>query len=100
MENHAQHQEQRTTEKVVYSASFEQQKPAIQVAIFVMWKVHHKEYQVGSRLFYEQVEAQLNVSKSNYKEALAFLEGASIAVNEVIIADKVTPALIERYAIK
>ncbi|MGG5373359.1 hypothetical protein [Enterococcus sp. AZ196] len=99
MENETQHQEQRSTEKVAYSSSFQQQKPAIQVAIFVMWKIHHKEYQVGSRLFFEQVESQIKVSKSNYKEALAFLEGASIAVNEVIIADKVPPTLIERYDI-
>lgn len=99
MENETQHEEQRSTEKVAYSASFQQQKPSIQVAIFVMWKIQHKEYQVGSRLFFEQVASQIKVSKSNYKEALAFLEGASIAVNEVIIADKVTPTLIERYDI-
>lgn len=99
MENEMKHQEQRATEEVEYSSSFKQQKPSIQVAIFVMWKIHHKEYQVGSRLFYEQVASQIKVSKSNYKEALAFLEGASIAVNEVIIADKVTPTLIERYDI-
>lgn len=99
MENETQHQEQRSTEKAVYSSNFQQQKPAIQVAIFVMWKIHHKKYQVGSRLFFEQIESALKVSRSNYKEALAFLEGASIAVNEVIIADKVTPTLIERYDI-
>lgn len=99
MENEKKHQEQRTTEEVEYSSSFKQQKPSIQVAIFVMWKIHHKKYQVGSRLFFEQIESTLKVSRSTYKEALAFLEGASIAVNEVIIADKVSPTLIERYNI-
>lgn len=99
MENHTKYQKQQSTEKVAYSSSFQQQRPSIQVAIFVMWKIHRKEYQVGSRLFYELIESKIKTSKAAYKEALAFLEGASIVVNEVVIADKVSPDLIKRYEI-
>lgn len=99
MENETPQSERQSTEGVEYSSSFKHQRPAIQVAIFVMWKIHHKEYQLGTRLFFEQVESQIKTSRSTYKEALAFLEGASIVVNEVVIADKVTPSLIARYEI-
>lgn len=95
MENEEQQYEKTTG----YSKGFEQQKSTLQTAIYVMWKVHHKEYQVGSRLFYEQIESKIKTSKAAYKEALAFLEGASIVVNEVVIADKVSPDLIKRYEI-
>lgn len=99
MENESQQQEYQSKNGIEYSSSFKHQRPAIQVAIFVMWKIHHKQYQLGTRLFYEQVESQIKTSKTNYKEALAFLEGASIVVNEVVITDKVTPSLIQRYEI-
>jgi hypothetical protein len=99
MENETSQQEQQATGEVEYSSSFKHQRPAIQVAIFVMWKIHHKEYQTGSRLFFEQIESQIKTSKTNYKEALAFLEGASIVVNEVVIDNKVPSSLVDRYQI-
>lgn len=99
MENETPQSGQTSVEEVQYSSSFKHQRPAIQVAIFVMWKIYHKEYQLGTRLFFEQVESQIKTSKSSYREALSFLEGASIVVNEVVIADKVNPLLITRYEI-
>lgn len=85
--------------KPVYATQFEYQSPAVQVALFVLWRIHNKHYQTGARLFYDEIKQYVEMDKRRYNEALLFLEGASVAVNEVIVADKVNPVLVQRYGI-
>ncbi|EGP4846552.1 MULTISPECIES: hypothetical protein [Enterococcus] len=85
-------------------SGFDNYRPAIQLALFVLWRIHQKQYQIGSRIFYEELKHALDgnnrsYSLTAYKEALAFLEGAGAAVNEVIIIEKVPSTLIQRYKI-
>ncbi|HIB1918088.1 TPA: hypothetical protein ACWWDF_002801 [Enterococcus faecium] len=83
-----------------YADTFEQERPAVQLALIILWRIHTKRYQVGSRVFKSELMNELKVSDSNYKEALAFLEGAGAVVNEVVILDKVPQTLISRYGIQ
>lgn len=94
-----QEQFNRQEETPQYATTFDNQKPFIQASLFVLWRIKHKKYIQGSRLFYNEIDEYVPLSKQTYKEAQAFLEGAGMVVNEVIIADKVTPTLIERYGI-
>ncbi|EPI26096.1 hypothetical protein [Enterococcus faecium] len=85
-------------------SGFEHYRPSLQLALFVLWRIHQKQYQVGSRIFYEEVKEALSsnnrtYSLTAYKEALAFLEGAGAVVNEVVIIEKVPSSLIQRYKI-
>lgn len=79
--------------------TFEYQRPAVQTALFILWRVHNKKYQAGAQLFYEEINRNLKTAKPTYKEALAFLEGAGVVVNEVVVSDKVPTGLIQRYGI-
>ncbi|HFD1635369.1 TPA: hypothetical protein QFF48_001630 [Enterococcus faecium] len=79
--------------------TYEFQRPAIKVALFVLWRIHNKLYQAGARLFYEEIQTKINLSKGSYKEALAFLEGAGVVVNEVVVTDRVPALLVSRYGI-
>lgn len=85
--------------KGMYSHNMGNYKPYVQGAIFVLWRIHHKKYQAGSQLFYDELSQSIPFSKTAYKESLAFLEGAGLVVNEVVITDKVPQSLIERYSI-
>ncbi|EOI53107.1 hypothetical protein [Enterococcus gilvus] len=85
--------------EVTYATTFKNHKPYVQGAIFALWRIHHKKFQAGSQLFYEEIRQHVSLSKTAYKEALAFLEGAGMVVNEVVITDKVPQALVERYGI-
>lgn len=85
--------------KGMYSHNMANYKPYVQGAIFVLWRIHHKKYQAGSQLFYDELSQSIPFSKTAYKESLAFLEGAGLVVNEVVITDKVPQSLIERYSI-
>ncbi|EOI21383.1 hypothetical protein UCW_00527, partial [Enterococcus faecalis EnGen0248] len=49
--------------------------------------------------FYDELEKATKTSKTAYKEALAFLEGAGMVVNEVVVESKVPQSLIQRYGI-
>lgn len=75
------------------------ERPAIQTALFILWRVHNKQYQTGARIFYDELEKATKTSKTAYKEALAFLEGAGMVVNEVVVESKVPQSLIQRYGI-
>ena len=55
--------------------------------------------QTGARIFYDELEKATKTSKTAYKEALAFLEGAGMVVNEVVVESKVPQSLIQRYGI-
>ncbi|MET1995589.1 hypothetical protein [Enterococcus faecium] len=79
--------------------TYDFQRPAIKVALFVLWRIHNKLYQSGARLFYEEIQTKIELSKGSYKEALAFLEGAGVVVNEVVVTDRVPALLIQRYGI-
>ena len=46
-----------------------------------------------------ELEKATKTSKTAYKEALAFLEGAGMVVNEVVVENKVPQSLIQRYGI-
>lgn len=81
------------------AATYENERPAIQVALYVLWRIHNKKYQRGARLFYDEIHKNNPTSKNSYKEALAFLEGAGLVVNEVVIEDKVPATLVHRYGI-
>lgn len=85
--------------EVTYATTFKNHKPYVQGALFTLWRIHHKKFQAGSQLFYEEIRQYVSLSKTAYKEALAFLEGAGMVVNEVVITDKVPQALVERYGI-
>ena len=50
-------------------------------------------------MFYEEIHQHIHTTKGAYKEALAFLEGASVVVNEVVVENKVPTVLIQRYGI-
>lgn len=93
--------QQQTSHKEVtqYATTYDNQKPFIQVSLFILWRIKHKKYQPGSQLFFDEISKHIKLSKQHYKESLAFLEGAGMVVNEVVIADKVSPTLIERYGI-
>ncbi|OTO02238.1 hypothetical protein [Enterococcus sp. 5B3_DIV0040] len=84
---------------VTIATTYEYQRPAIQAALFVLWRIHNKGYQVGTRLFYEEIHQHIHATKGAYKEALAFLEGAGVVVNEVVVENKVPAVLIQRYGI-
>lgn len=81
------------------ASTYAYQRPAIQAALFVLWRIHNKVYQTGARLFYEEIHQQIQTTKGSYKEALAFLEGAGVVVNEVVVENKVPAVLIQRYGI-
>lgn len=83
----------------VFATSYDYQTPAIQGALYVLWAIHNKKYSTGARLFYEEVEKHTKVKKETFKQTTAFLEGAGLVVNEVVIASKVPTELIERYGI-
>ncbi|AOA04030.1 hypothetical protein BN424_2356 [Carnobacterium maltaromaticum LMA28] len=70
------------------------------VRIYVMWRIHNKKYQVGTRLFFNDVAEKLGVAKQPYSMALEFLEGANLVVNEVVIADKVPSHFVQRYDLR
>lgn len=89
--------QQQSNEPIATTYSY--QRPAIQVALFVLWRIHNKIYQAGARLFYEEISNQIRTTKGSYKEALAFLEGAGVVVNEVVVENKVPTLLIQRYGI-
>lgn len=86
-------------EKHKIAETYEFQRPAIKVALFVLWRIHNKLYQSGARLFYEEIQTKIELSKGSYKEALAFLEGAGVVVNEVVVTDRVPALLIQRYGV-
>lgn len=91
--------ERREQPKETIATTYEYQRPAIQAALFVLWRIHNKAYQAGARLFYEEIHQHIHTTKGAYKEALAFLEGASVVVNEVVVENKVPTVLIQRYGI-
>lgn len=91
--------EKKEETEVTYATTFKNYKPYVQCALFALWRIHHKKFQAGSQLFYEEITQHISLSKTAYKEALAFLEGAGMVVNEVVITDKVPQALVERYGI-
>lgn len=70
------------------------------VKVYIMWRIHNKHYQIGTRIFFNEIAKNLGVGKQAYNLGLEFLEGANLAVNEVIIADKVPSSFIQRYEIK
>ncbi|WP_430601460.1 hypothetical protein IGJ01_000928 [Enterococcus sp. AZ089] len=84
-----------------YGKNFSFLRPAIQISVFVLWRIHNNWYSVGSQLFYQEICHALSkkYSQNAYKEALAFLEGASVVVHEVVIVDKIPKLLLERYGI-
>lgn len=82
-----------------YARTFKNERPAVQVALFVLWRIHNKKYTIGSRLFANEIEETLGTNKTNYKEALLFLEGAGAVMNEVVIANTVSKDIIERYGL-
>ncbi|EHA3992799.1 hypothetical protein [Enterococcus hirae] len=93
------HSERREQPKETIATTFTYQRPAIQAALFVLWRIHNKAYQAGARLFYEEIHQHIHTTKGAYREALAFLEGASVVVNEVVVENKVPVVLIQRYGI-
>ncbi|MGM9898123.1 MAG: hypothetical protein ACI32W_09240 [Enterococcus faecalis] len=94
-------EENKKESSLSYGKDFSFYRPAIQISLFVLWRIHNNRYQVGSQLFYQEICHALSkkYSQNAYKEALAFLEGASVVVHEVVIVDKVPKQLLERYSI-
>ncbi|WPH48345.1 hypothetical protein SHT67_14295 (plasmid) [Enterococcus faecalis] len=92
-------QEKPTTNNDKIATTYDYQRPAIQTALFVLWRIHNKEYQAGARLFYDEIYQHIQPTKGAYKEALAFLEGAGVVVNEVVVENKVPLTLLQRYGI-
>lgn len=96
-------QEEQTSDSVKknvrYATTYAYQRPAIQTALFVLWRIQNKEYQTGSRLYYEELKEAIDCTKGAYREALTFLEGAGLVMNEVVVADKVPTSLVQRYGL-
>ncbi|AOA04159.1 MULTISPECIES: hypothetical protein [Carnobacterium] len=88
--------------KIKYSTQWEYQKANLQVALIVMWRIHNKKYTVGSKIFFEEIEEHIEGVKNKkepFRMGLMFLEGAGIAVDGIIVTDKVSPNLLQRYGI-
>lgn len=81
------------------ATTYEYQSPAIQGALYVLWAIHNKKYATGVRLFFEEVSKHTGIKKEPYKQTTAFLEGAGLVVNDVVIASRVPTELIDRYGI-
>lgn len=79
--------------------TYDYQTPAIQGALYVLWAIQNKRYTTGARLFYEEVSKHTGVKKESYKQTTAFLEGAGVVVNDVVITSKVPGELVDRYGI-
>ena len=82
-----------------YASTFEYQNVPVKMALFILWRIHNKKYQVGSRIFFEEVRQFIPMNRVKYNEGLLFLEGAGMAVNEVVVVDKLPISLIQRYGI-
>ena len=52
-ENHVNEKETavENTERIAKNYAYE--RPAIQTALFILWRVHNKQYQTGARIFYD-----------------------------------------------
>lgn len=70
------------------------------VKLYVLHEIEHKRYKVGRRLYFEDLHQKLGVTKAAYLQALEFLDGANLVVNEVVVNDKVPKDLIDRYQIQ
>lgn len=99
MNEETNHYESSKKSNKTIATTYNYQRPAIQAALFVLWRIHNKSYQAGVRLFYEEIHQEINTTKGAYKEALAFLEGAGVVVNEVVVENKIPSTLIQRYGI-
>lgn len=82
-----------------YASTFEYQNVPVKMALFILWRIHNKKYQIGSRIFFEEVRQFIPMNRVKYNEGLLFLEGAGMAVNEVVVVDKLPTSLIQRYGI-
>ena len=82
-----------------YASTFEYQNVPVKMALFILWRIHNKKYQIGSRIFFEEVRQHIPMNRIKYNEGLLFLEGTGMAVNEVVVVDKLPTSLIQRYGI-
>ena len=82
-----------------YASTFEYQNVPVKMALFILWRIHNKKYQIGSRIFFEEVRQFIPMNRVKYNEGLLFLDGAGMAVNEVVVVDKLPTSLIQRYGI-
>ncbi|EGO2704665.1 hypothetical protein [Enterococcus faecalis] len=69
------------------------------IQLFVMWQILNKRYTVGSKLFYDDINAKVGANKQAYAKARMFLEGAGLIVDEVVIATTVPKNLVERFGL-
>ncbi|OTN83965.1 hypothetical protein A5819_003515 [Enterococcus sp. 7E2_DIV0204] len=69
------------------------------IQLFIMWQVLNKRYVIGSKLFYDDIEAKVGANKQAYSKACMFLEGAGLIVDKVVIANKVPDSLVERFGL-
>lgn len=72
--------------------------PYVCVRNEILQRVQEKRYVVGSLLSYEDLKPYAK-SKTHYERALYFLEGAGVAVNSVIITDKISKDLVKRVGL-
>lgn len=70
-----------------------------QFKIYVLFAIKNKELSLGRRLFFDDIEKKLGISKTAYQLGLEFLDGSGLVVNEVIIVNAVPKELLERYGI-
>ncbi|STP30947.1 Uncharacterised protein [Enterococcus faecalis] len=54
-ENHVNEKETavENTERIAKNYAYE--RPAIQTALFILWRVHNKQYQTGARIFLRRI---------------------------------------------
>lgn len=69
------------------------------IQYYILYRLYHKSYRIGSKLFYSDIESSVGGNKTAYAKARIFLEGAGLLVDEVIISDKVPNYLVERYGL-
>lgn len=90
------HQE-RTEKKQRYSRHFDSLTPKDKGIVYLLWQIHHKKLSIGSIIYYDVLEEKFKVTKANRALIKEFLSGANVAVNDVVIADKVPKELAERF---
>jgi hypothetical protein len=95
-----QNENRETNRREEYAENFSQYDSKDQAIVFILWSIHHKKLGIGSKLFYEPLKKQFNLSKTHWGLVREFLSGANVLVDQVIISDKIPKELQERFAIR
>lgn len=86
-------------QKVQYAPNFDQYDDKEQAIIYILWCVHNKKLQTGSKLFLSPLEEKFGLSRTKFNSVRDFLSGAGLLVDQVIIDNKIPKHLEERYGI-